>query len=1182
MTNWIPTDRIRGGYEPAESMQSSEYSDKSIFSPTVITPGSYASPIGAITPPPTSIRPAPPQLDPVQLIPSPPPDLPTSGSWTTKSSTQSSTTNDGTASITKTTKTTESSLKFNNGVVDVSIIPYMRRLDVDFIAVGLRPKRRVYFFFDETNVTDYVSLTNTLILTDTPNQSGVVAPVLSEIDDYATGAVGDQIIANTSPGWSVSGSPGGAWRRRDHRGRRRMHVRNRRRRVDENNVIGDLLLDISGGMDNIPADGTIRMVGKNNVYKVKHNEIRTGKLNPQKWFLTSANTANANLIRTVMILDEQFKHLPNNWWGTDGSNSVFALTHLTHGKRGRKKMRIRGWDRENRWLIVDPDATEDAPGWTVNPFVSQDDAKTLVNDGGENIGDGIITITKTDPALSLNDFDTLPSAAYGVFKTDESGSLHGCFHMPGGMFFTGQKIFRVIDNVNNDVNDNATTTYAEYKFVSQGLNQIVQDVVINKTMTNTTIIRTPNPPPPPPPGGGGGGGNNTSGKGFPPPGPQCCFVPWAMVSMADGSKKPICEVSTGDEVLSKDGVSKVTDIIVTQLGDRKLYGFAGHEAFATEDHPFLTNKGWSSYKIGEYHNHLVRDNVENINWDPMTDEEEVLHFSGYVPVGKIVTEEDAPNSVVYALTLDDSSDHTYWVEDFLTHNKASDPIAQSFFVEPGNYPQGMFISSVDLFFANKDPVQPVHIEIRPTVNGYPDSNFVVPGSKASKPSAEVKLSAAPSVLDSTTATNFKFADPVFLPPGEYALVVHSLSVDYEVFVSELGEKIIGSNNIVSEQPYIGSIFKSQNASTWDASQLEDLMFQINKCRFVPDGRAVYYSTSAMQPTEPYGLYPIPIDEMMLHTEQAILPGTTLVYEMASESSNVFSDVQTGIVMVPDTGRIYYPPASDDYGSQEGFFKLGILMTTVNPDVSPVIWSERMGAAMFENQIDNAEPTAADFKIAATGSGYPANSEFLLSFAGTNNGDAEIYAVSNATGHIVDLVFDNYGTGFVANAEITVTDSPGGAGGSGATITMSSELDSSGGPAWCKYISRVVTLNEGFESSDLRTYVTAYKPAGTGIHVYYKVRNNNDPEAFTNKPWRKMIQKQYLVENSRNPRDYLEFEFSPFGEDEAFESISYTSASATYTTFDQYAIKIVLTTNDTTRFPVLKDMRAVALPANEQL
>ena len=34
--------------------------------------------------------------------------------------------------------------------------------------------------------------------------------------------------------------------------------------------------------------------------------------------------------------------------------------------------------------------------------------------------------------------------------------------------------------------------------------------------------------------------------------------------------------------------------------------------------------------------------------------------------------------------------------------------------------------------------------------------------------------------------------------------------------------------IISQQPYLGSLFKSQNGTTWDASQLEDMKFVLRK------------------------------------------------------------------------------------------------------------------------------------------------------------------------------------------------------------------------------------------------------------------------------------------------------------------------------------------------------------------
>ena len=40
--------------------------------------------------------------------------------------------------------------------------------------------------------------------------------------------------------------------------------------------------------------------------------------------------------------------------------------------------------------------------------------------------------------------------------------------------------------------------------------------------------------------------------------------------------------------------------------------------------------------------------------------------------------------------------------------------------------------------------------------------------------------------------------------------------------------------IVSQQPYMGSLFKSQNGSTWTPAQFEDLKFNLYKAQFVQE------------------------------------------------------------------------------------------------------------------------------------------------------------------------------------------------------------------------------------------------------------------------------------------------------------------------------------------------------------
>ena len=96
--------------------------------------------------------------------------------------------------------------------------------------------------------------------------------------------------------------------------------------------------------------------------------------------------------------------------------------------------------------------------------------------------------------------------------------------------------------------------------------------------------------------------------------------------------------------------------------------------------------------------------------------------------------------------------------------------------------------------------------------------------------------------DSTVPTRFTFPSPVFLEGGgaEYALTLISPSNNYFVWIAVMGETDIEDEGLqeserrkISAQPYLGSLFKSQNGSTWTPSQYEDLKFTLYKCQFVP-------------------------------------------------------------------------------------------------------------------------------------------------------------------------------------------------------------------------------------------------------------------------------------------------------------------------------------------------------------
>jgi hypothetical protein len=156
-----------------------------------------------------------------------------------------------------------------------------------------------------------------------------------------------------------------------------------------------------------------------------------------------------------------------------------------------------------------------------------------------------------------------------------------------------------------------------------------------------------------------------------------------------------------------------------------------------------------------------------------------------------------------------------------------DPLAQSFLVERNDYQDGIFITGGEVYFKTKDNSNPVTVQIRTMRDGSPTTTIVPFGETEILPK-NVKTS-----NNGSAATRFTFSAPVYLQSGyEYALVLVAPTEKYLAYISRMGEVDLITGSVSNKPPYLGSLFKSQNSSTWDASQLEDLKFKLFKAKFV--------------------------------------------------------------------------------------------------------------------------------------------------------------------------------------------------------------------------------------------------------------------------------------------------------------------------------------------------------------
>ena len=291
-----------------------------------------------------------------------------------------------------------------------------------------------------------------------------------------------------------------------------------------------------------------------------------------------------------------------------------------------------------------------------------------------------------------------------------------------------------------------------------------------------------------------------------------------------------------------------------------------------------------------------------------------------------------------------------------------DPIAESFYVDS---PNGIMLESIDLYFAKKDTTQNVDIIVVECDNGYP-SQTMIPFSRVTKSPDEVTVYDFNDVSEndklskteflSTKRTNFKFDYPLYLAPDkEYAFIVISPSYNYEIYTSTLGKADLNTNIGLKEQPFIGSMFKSQNLRTWTAEQTSDITFRIHKY--------VYNITTPQE-------YIFEVDNLL----------NTGDMNKESIEQTAMQTLALNTHIPPQTDIKYYYSYMDntrsyskyiEFNNRQDIFNKTLLpidgmrikcvMSTNDKNVSPMIDTEQVYGIFTKNVVENISTTPLEYK-----------------------------------------------------------------------------------------------------------------------------------------------------------------------------------------------------------------------------
>ena len=169
------------------------------------------------------------------------------------------------------------------------------------------------------------------------------------------------------------------------------------------------------------------------------------------------------------------------------------------------------------------------------------------------------------------------------------------------------------------------------------------------------------------------------------------------------------------------------------------------------------------------------------------------------------------------------------------------PLAQTFTVDKGQYPLGMFVTGIKLFVktAPFNPDTPVFVDLRPCDpnNGNaPSINTVHRFSQMSKSVTDSNLTVN-NFPDDASGTDFEFTSPVFLPPGKHALTIRCNDSDFAVHTGMIGQTAINkfgnpSDDTVGEVPYANGLFLPTNNGAREPYTDRVLMFDVIRADFI--------------------------------------------------------------------------------------------------------------------------------------------------------------------------------------------------------------------------------------------------------------------------------------------------------------------------------------------------------------
>ena len=498
-----------------------------------------------------------------------------------------------------------------------------------------------------------------------------------------------------------------------------------------------------------------------------------------------------------------------------------------------------------------------------------------------------------------------------------------------------------------------------------------------------------------------------------------------------------------------------------------------------------------------------------------------------------------------------------------------DPLAQTFLVQNKG---GMMLSKVNIYFQSKDANMPVRMEIRETVNGYP-GKIILPFSSISLNPSQVNISS-----DSSVPTTFTFPVPIPLrDKGEYALVLLSDSNNYRVWIAQMGEKDLLTGHPISEQPYMGVLFKSQNGSTWTAEQYQDLKFELYRAKFDTNAIATIDFVNDTLPTDVLKSNPFETTTgsgviYVTHYNHGMPTGSKVRFSNVTgsyhgiaanllQSANTVTRIDNSkyTITVATTATATGLIGGDNIGATRNV-QFNLLHPQVEEFILPDTNIDYEVQACTGKSLDGTEVAyvvdETFIDVTPNQSNYFSHPRLLASSLNELtllNGSksftfrAKLYTTNDAVSPMLDI---HRTSALVVENLINNQDD--------ANITYVDETEPRIGSSLSKYITKKVKLTT--PGTGLHVAFDLNCPPEANVNVYYKIAKAGDAILFELQGWKLSVPDEQVIPKTDDAGSFQEVAFT---EEELDE-------------FDVVQVKVVFTSTNSSAIPRIQNLRVIAL------